>query len=106
MTERLEFLYKIQPSRPKMLTEGPTSQEAERVSQHFEYLQALLSDGKLIMAGRTQNTDKSSFGVVIFRVNSELEARKIMESDPAVKHGVMRAELFPYKVALIETRNA
>lgn len=105
MTESLEFLYKIKPTRPEMLTEGPTRQEAERVAQHFEYLKALLRDSKLIMAGRTQNTDKGSFGVVIFRADSELEARKIMESDPAVKNGVMCAKLFPYKVALMEFRD-
>ena len=102
MSEELEFLYKIQPSRPEMLTEGPTDDEARIVGQHFEYLKTLLADGSLILAGRTQNTDESSFGIVIFRAASEAQAREIMDRDPAVQQGVMRAELFPYRVALME----
>ena len=103
MTQQLEFLYKIQPARLEMLTDGPTEQEADLVDQHFGYLQTLLKKDILILAGRTQNTDESSFGIVIFRAVSETKARKIIENDPAVKQGVMRAELFPYKVALMET---
>jgi uncharacterized protein YciI len=89
-----------------MLTEGPTDREAELVSQHFGYLKKLLEDGVLILAGRTQNSDESSFGIVIFRAVSESEAKRVMEKDPAVDHGVMQATLFPYKVAIIETRDA
>lgn len=102
MTALSEFLYQIQPTRPAMLREGPTQQEAEIVTQHFDYLKALLDEGTLILAGRTQNTDESSFGIVIFRAASHAEAQKIMENDPAVEQGVMRAELFHYQVALIE----
>lgn len=106
MAEQLEFLYRITPIRAEMLTEGPTEREADLISQHFSYLKSLLGKGTLILAGRTQNTDVSSFGIVIFRTTSEAEAKDIMANDPAVKHRVMRAELFPYKVALIENRAA
>lgn len=34
-------------------------------------------------------------------VEPEEKVRNIMESDPAVAEGVMTAELFPYKVALM-----
>lgn len=40
-------------------------------------------------------------GIVILEVDSEEEARELMENDPAVKEGVMEATLFPYRVALI-----
>ena len=106
MTNQLEFLYKITPTRPEMLVTGPTDHEGELVSQHFNYLQTLLDKGILILAGRTQNTDESSFGIEIFRAVSKMEAQKIMHRDPAVKQGVMKAELFPYKVALIEKRGS
>lgn len=105
MPPKLEYLYKIQPTRPAMLVDGPTERESEIVTQHFDYLNELLAAGTLILAGRTQNTDESSFGIVIFRVASDEEAQKIMEDDPAVQQGVMRAELFPYRVALIEGRS-
>ena len=42
-----------------------------------------------------------TFGLVIFKADSEAEARQIMENDPAVKHGVMRATLYPYRVVFL-----
>ena len=95
-----QFLYQIRPTRPAMLVDGPTQAEAAIVSEHFGYLQTLLARGTLILAGRTLNTDPTSFGIVIFRAESEASARAIMEGDPAVRQGVMAAELFPYRVAL------
>lgn len=100
MPENLQFLYTIQPTRYAMLTEGPTAQEATVISEHFEYLQALTEKGVVILAGRTLNTDVSSFGIVILRAHDEQTARKIMEEDPAVKERIMQAQLYPYRVAL------
>jgi len=34
---------------------------------------------------------------------SETEARYLMENDPAVKNGIMTAELHPYRIALMRT---
>ena len=101
MTDAMQFLYKIQPTRLAMLTEGPTPAEEKIVSEHFGYIEALNEQSALILAGRTLNSDASSFGIVIFKASSEQAARQIMENDPAVKQGVMKAELFPYRVALI-----
>jgi uncharacterized protein len=96
-----EYLYKIQPTRLEMLTEGSTEREAEIVSQHFQYLSDLTDQGVVIMVGRTQNNDASTFGIVIFEAEDEDAARQIMNNDPAVQNGVMRAELYLYKVALM-----
>jgi len=84
-----------------MLTEGPTPEEETILSAHFAYLKHLTDQGVVILAGRTLNTDASSFGIVIFRASSEDEARARVNGDPAVKQGVMRAELYPYRVALM-----
>lgn len=103
MSDEPQFLYRIQISRAAMLSDGPTPEEAEVVAQHAAYLEELAERGALILAGRTQTTDASSFGLVIFRAASEDAARRIVEEDPAVKRGVMRAELFPYRVAVAGT---
>ena len=42
-----------------------------RISAHYNYLKALTDQGVVILAGRTLNTDESSFGIVIFRADSE-----------------------------------
>ncbi len=96
-----EYLYRIQPTRPAMLIEGPTPQEAEIIEAHFSYLQRAVEQGIVLLAGRTLNTDVTSFGIVILRTSSDADARAFMESDPAVRAGVMHAELFPYRVALL-----
>jgi uncharacterized protein len=101
MVSRKEFLYKIQPTRPEMLTEEPTEEEERFVQEHFEYLCNLVEKGVVLLAGRTLNPDPTGFGIVIFRASSPEEAHHVMESDPAVRHGVFRAELFPYSIALV-----
>ena len=89
-----------------MLASGSTEFESRIVSEHFNYLKQLAKDGVLILAGRTQNTDYSSFGIVLFNAETIERAREIMLNDPAVKNNVFRAELFPYKMALIGPDNA
>ncbi len=83
-----------------MLTEAPPEREAAIVSDHFAYLQGLVAAGTVLMAGRTQNTGERTFGIVVFIASSEGEAAQVVANDPAVKHGVMHAELFPYRIAL------
>jgi uncharacterized protein YciI len=96
-----EYLYKIQPTRPEMLIEGLTEDEERLVQEHFEYLRDLAEKGVVLLAGRTLNSDPTGFGIVIFRAASPDEARAVMEADPAVRHGVFRAELYPYVIALV-----
>jgi uncharacterized protein len=101
MSDVTHYLYKIQPSRIEMLTHGPTPEEAEIVVQHFTYLKQLTEQGVVVLAGRTLNTDEKSFGIVIMRADSEEAARNVMLNDPAVKHQVMHAELYPYRIVLM-----
>lgn len=96
-----QYLYRIQPTRPTMLSEGATPEEETIVSEHFAYLQNLNKQGIVLLAGRTLNTDSTSFGIIIFEAENDESAYSLMENDPAVKQGVMKAELFPYRVALI-----
>jgi uncharacterized protein YciI len=84
-----------------MLTHGPTPEEAEIVAQHFAYLKQLTEQGVVVLAGRTLNTDEKSFGIVIMQADSEEAARNVMLNDPAIKHQVMHAELYPYRIALM-----
>ena len=99
-----QYLYRIQPTRTEMLIES-TPHEDEMVSQHFNRLKQLTSEGVVILAGRTLNVGATSFGIVIFKAESDEAARAIVEEDPAVKSGVFSAELFPYAIALINQAN-
>lgn len=96
-----QWLYFLKPVRLGMVTEGPTPEEAETVSRHFAYLEDLTEKGVMILVGRTQNADENTFGIAVFEAEDESAARRIMEADPAVVGGVMRATLYPYKIALM-----
>ena len=101
----MEFLYKTTAVRLGMFTEGLSEHEKEIVNRHFSYLKSLTEQGTVLLFGRTQNSDATTFGIIIFRGNSEKEAQSIMNGDPAVKEGVMRAELYPFKVGALNARN-
>ena len=85
---------------PDMLS-APTAEESAAVAAHFAYLTELKDRGTLMLAGRTLTVDEHCFGLVIFEAASEADARRIMADDPAVQRGVMRAELHPYRIALM-----
>src|SRR5829696_7729688 len=57
--QKKQFLYDLKPARLGMVTEGPTPEEAEIVSRHFQYLKDLTEKGVMILMGRTQNNDES-----------------------------------------------
>lgn len=101
-----QWLYVLKPTRLEMLTEGPTQSESETISKHFAHLQALTEQGVMILVGRTQNADENTIGLAIFEAEDESTARKIMESDPAIMGGVMRADLYPYQIALMRNPKA
>ncbi len=84
-----------------MLSDSPTPDEEVATARHFECLKGLNEKGTALLAGRTQNTDESSIGIVILEVESEDAARAIQEARPAITSGIMRTKLFPYRVALM-----
>lgn len=78
-----------------------TSLDNMIVDQHLSSLKRLLEEGTLVLAGRTLDEDEKMFGIVIFEAETDEQAEHIMLNDPAVKAGIMVAELHPYRVALI-----
>jgi ketosteroid isomerase-like protein/uncharacterized protein YciI len=92
-----EYLYILEAVRPEMVTAGPNDAENVILAEHGRYLDRLTREGTLILAGRTQ--EANSMGLAIFRAASDEDARSIMNGDPAVARGIMKATLHPYKVA-------
>lgn len=94
-----EYLYRLQLTRPTMLADGPTPEERAAVGAHAAYLERLAGAGVVLLFGRTQTADAGTFGIVLLRTPTEAAARVVMVEDPAVVAGVMRAELFPFRIA-------
>lgn len=82
--------------------ETMTEEEAEIMSKHFLYMQEKLKEGKLIIAGPVTTGE---FGLSIVETESEEEARKIMNNDPAVVGGIMTPTIYPYRVSLLRGRD-
>ena len=96
-----QFLYYLRLEKSMLDSAAWTPEKNKIVEDHFAYLQKLLTDGKLILAGRAQVEDEKTFGIVIFEEESYEAAKAIAENDPAVKGKVMTAEVYPYAVALM-----
>lgn len=99
--EKEQYAIVLKPVPRLLEAANWTEEDNQAVASHFQRLKAFTETGKVILAGRTLNEDATQFGLIIVEVGSEAEAREIMDQDPAVKAGVMTAELFPYRVALM-----
>ncbi len=96
MSDRKQFILVYRPLRSTFL-DDQTEEESAIIGEHFKYLQQLHREGVLIMAGRCED---ATFGIAIIYADSESEAQKITESDPAIKGKVFTGELRAFKTAL------
>lgn len=102
--EPRHFIYVFDPVRPEMVTcpKAWTEQDLRIAEKHFSYLKKATEDGIVILAGRS--LDGKGPAVVILEATSEEEARRFMEGDPFVAHGLMRARLHPFRAALVRSK--
>lgn len=98
MSARQQFIYFIEPTRPTF-TQDATKAEDAKVAEHFAYLQRLHAAGSLVLAGRT--LQPQPVGIVVFEAENEEAAQAVFAEDPAVKAGVFKGRVAPYKVALL-----
>jgi uncharacterized protein YciI len=83
-----------------------TDVERAAVGAHFEELKRQARDGRLVIAGRSNDHDgdnrlaEDTIGITIFHAVDREEARRLMEDDPAVRAGVMRYRLHSYNIAV------
>lgn len=56
----------------------------------------LAEEGKLAVAGPFGTNEKGYRGLYIFNVGSVEDAKKLVETDPAVKAGILMADMTPW----------
>ena len=66
--------------------------DSSKLAAHREYIARLRREGKLAAAGPIEDDDAMA-GIVVFRRIPLEEARTLIEADPAISAGVLRAEL-------------
>lgn len=91
------YLLMFYPPR-KDFVANITENESETVGRHFLYLKALHEKNTVLMAGRVED---ARFGIALLSVQDEKQAKEIMDNDPAVQARVFRAELLPFRIALL-----
>lgn len=95
-----QFIYVVRLV-PRLYEEKAwTQQDRDVAMRHFDRLKAAGEHGPVIFAGRTNDSAEKTFGIVVFEAPDAAAAKTFMESDPAVKAGIMTAELHPYIVAV------
>ena len=99
--DRQQFIYLFEAVRPELVTnpDAWTERDNQIAEEHFAYLQQAAEEGTVLLAGRSQ--DGVGPALVIIQLDSEEEARRLMENDPFVANGLMRARLHPYRAALV-----
>ncbi len=63
---------------------------------HMANIGRLVDEGKLAVAGPFGKNDRSYRGLYVFNVTTVEEAEKLVISDPAVKSGILVAEMTPW----------
>jgi len=73
---------------------APGVERDEIFKGHFANIKRLASEGKLAVAGPFDSNASGFRGLFILNVSTLEEARKLTETDPVVKSGVMIADLY------------
>ena len=72
-----------------------TPEEQIIMAQHREYVSDLFQDGRIILSGTA--TDGTT-GLLIYSVDTAIEARRLFYNDPAVIAGIGYPELSPFEI--------
>jgi uncharacterized protein YciI len=100
MSQPLDFISLLRLKRPDFLT-TMTPEEQTAMGLHKEYVTSLFEQGKIVMGGTA--TD-GTLGVLIYRVYSAEEARRLFYNDPAVIAGIGYPELHPFQIGHLNGR--
>lgn len=75
---------------------------------HMNNMQTMVKNKKLVIAGPIGKNDKTYRGIFILNMNDVEEAKKLLQTDPAIKAKYLEAELYPWygSAALSEYLNA
>jgi uncharacterized protein YciI len=95
--EETFWIYKLEASRPNLM-ETLTPEEVELLKAHQVRLVKLREEGRLVLAGVCEDY---AFGVVIFRAKSREVAQMLVDDDPVVEGGLLKADLHPFSKPLL-----
>ena len=91
------WIYMLHPPRDNFMA-TMTDDEKAAWGRHFQWLQELLAQGALVLAGASGGSTNTGIG--IFEFPDEASARDTMAKDPAVLSGFAHGELRPFQLGI------
>lgn len=96
-----DWLCILRPPRPTFVSDMRDDEQTV-MREHFAYLERLVGEGKVLLAGPSLDPP---FGIVVLVAESEAEAWAIVRADPSVVAGVQTPELYPFRTSLLAGRD-
>lgn len=90
----LQFIGLARPKKENFV-QNLTDEEKAIFAQHFAYVERLHIEEKLVISGACLD---GAFGMIIYRAETEEEARAMFENDPLTKSGITNTEFHPFRV--------
>lgn len=91
-----QYLLRVEMVRSGFTFQNMTPEEGRILTQHGAYLKALLDQGKLTFSGQAFDP-KGLWGVIVLNAANAGAATEIMNNDPAVKAGIFRGDVIPFR---------
>lgn len=84
-----------------------TNKRKEMFRGHFDNINKLAEQGKMVLAGPIGKNEKTYRGIFVFNVANEEEAKKLMDGDPTIVNGIFDVEYYKWyaSAALNEINN-
>jgi len=104
------WIYWIRPARDEVFTK-PSESEQAIITEHLQYMSRLFETGKGVFGGppsqpsyapegaRSARLEFFAPGFVVFEAENLEDAKTVMNTDPAVRSGVFKAQLNPFRLA-------
>ena len=96
------WIYFIHPPREDF-AETMTEAEGEAWGRHWQRIQRLYLEGRIILVGPTLGPKNT--GIAIFEATDEDAARALMNEDPVIAGGYADGELRPFRISLLRGRD-
>ena len=87
---------KLIPPRPTFAQDMTADERAEML-EHVKYMREMFAAGRILIYGPVMAAS-GGYGMGVFEVENEEEARKLMEADPTIKSGLNKFEFSPMRV--------
>jgi uncharacterized protein YciI len=97
-----EWVYFLHPPRENFA--AIMTNDGRAVWQrHFEWLEGLLKEGRLVLAGPTGGAINTR--IAVFEAADEESAQRTVSQDPVTQAGFARGELRPFQLGLLRGRD-